>query len=100
MPYAQCGDNRLGDARCAEQVTCRALGGTARSVATEHIKDRLVFSGVVRSRSGAVQVDIVNVTGLQSRGAQCTYPEDDLRSFWGADAKRFRSAGNLLAERT
>src|SRR4051795_5242335 len=51
------------DARRSLGVSHPALGGTAQGLAAEHTQDGSVFRSVIRRRSGAVEVYVVDVTG-------------------------------------
>src|SRR5882762_1577874 len=69
-------DDRLQRTGRTQSMTGGALGRTARRGRAENAGDRAAFRAVVAGRSGTVQVDVIDVAGLErggrQRGLYCT----------------------------
>ena len=87
MLQAEHRDQRLCDPRSTERVSGPALCRTAGSRAPEDAGDGLVFHGVVDSGRRAMQIDIVDIPGLQTGAPERipNRPDAPAPSGWGWD---------------
>ena len=78
-------DDRLQRPGRAESMAGGALGGTAWRGRTEHAGDGPAFRPIVAGGAGAVQIDVVDVAGLERRGRRA-------RPAWRAARRDLRDA--------